>query len=104
MGGVFALFHSPSCGTCQALYAPFAALARRYERSQIRFVKCDAWMNDLPEWLGVSGVPDLRFFPAIEGEEDVTKNIEFTGNDRSEETMARWLDEKLSSSKIHDEL
>ena len=36
--------------------------------------------------------------------EDVTKNIEFTGNDRSEETMARWLDEKLSSSKIHDEL
>lgn len=28
----------------------------------VAFAKADAWMNDFPDWLQLSGVPDLRLF------------------------------------------
>jgi hypothetical protein len=61
-------------------------------------------MNDFPEWLQLSGVPDLRFFGAASGR--VTR--EFAGNDRSFEAMRAWLDAQLLKAggqpKAHDEL
>jgi hypothetical protein len=102
---LFVLFHSPTCGTCQKVYAPFARLAESFAGdARVRFLRGESWMNDFPEWLQLSGVPDLRFFGAASGR--VTR--EFAGNDRSFEAMRAWLDAQLLKAggqpKAHDEL
>jgi protein disulfide isomerase len=100
---LFVMFHSPTCGTCQSLYAPFDQLARHYAGdARITFLKGESWMNDFPEWLRLSGVPDLRFFGANSGR----VSREFEGNDRSFDKMRQWLDKQLQQSPTtpHDEL
>jgi len=101
---LFVLFHSPTCGTCQKVYAPFARLAESFAGdARVRFLSGESWMNDFPEWLQLSGVPDLRFFGAASGRE----TREFAGNDRSFEAMRAWLDAQLlagGQAKAHDEL
>lgn len=99
---VFVLFHSPTCGTCQKVYAPFAKLADAFAGdARVTFLKGESWMNDFPEWLQLSGVPDLRFFGADSGQ----ASREFPGNDRSFEAMRRWLEEQLGDSRAtKDEL
>jgi thiol-disulfide isomerase/thioredoxin len=97
---LFVMFHSPTCGTCQSLYAPFEQLARHYAGdARLSFLKGEAWMNDFPEWLRLSGVPDLRFFAADQRQ----RSLEFEGNDRSFDAMRRWLDARLQTT-THDEL
>lgn len=105
-GSLFVMFHSPTCGTCQSLYAPFDQLARHFAGdARITFLKGEAWMNDFPEWLRLSGMPDLRFFGANSGQ----KTLEFEGNDRSFDKMRQWLEKQLQQQSTeqqqqHDEL
>lgn len=92
-------FYAPWCGHCKSLAPIYEELAEEYASSEdVIIAKMDATANDHTADIDIKGFPSLYFFPKNNG-----APIEFTGADRSLESLSQFVEENTSEDE-HDEL